>query len=326
LIPPGRRSVKRLILALPVFVALGAAATPSVAATPPGASTGGATSVAPQTATLNGRVNPHGRPTAFYFRYGTTTAYGKRTSTGGAGSGTHTRSVSAGLTGLRPNTTYHYRLVAFSTAGTQTGGDRKFKTRQIPTTSSIAASPNPAVFGAAVSVAGALTGPSVGGKLVALQSKPFPFTAPFQQVGNTVVTTPQGGYSFLVPGVVTSQLRVVEKSKPSVTSQTITENIALATTLHARRSRSNRHRVRFYGRVSPARVGNAVLIQRKLRRRWKTIGLTLTRGRSPNFSVFSKRLRLGHSGRFRVVVRTTGGDYVDGTSPEVRVRLRHRRR
>src|SRR3954447_8349403 len=289
----GRRHVKRLISALPVVVVvLGAGATNSAAATPPAASTRGATAIAPQTATVNGRVDPQGRPTAFYFRYGTTTAYGKRTSTGSAGAGTHSRSVSAALTALRPNTTYHYRLVAFSTAGTRTGGDRKFKTLQIPTTSSIAASPNPVKFGSLVSVAGSLTGPSVGGKLVALQSKAFPFAGPFQQAGNTVVTTAQGGYSFVVPGVVTAQLRVVEKSKPSVTSQTITENVALATTLHARRSRSHRHRVRFYGRVRPARVGNAVLVQRKLRRRWKTIGLTLTRRRSAAFSVFTKRLRL----------------------------------
>jgi hypothetical protein len=317
--------VKRLIPALPVLVALGAGATTSVAATPPGVSTGNATAVATQSATLHGRVTPHGVPTAFYFRYGTTTKYGHRTSTRSAGSGTHSRSVFGLLSGLRPNTTYHYRLVAFSTAGTRAGGDRRFKTRQIPTTSSITVSPNPVRFGSLVSIAGSLTGPSVGGKRVALQTRSFPFTGPFQQVGNTVVTTPQGGYSFVVPGGITALLRVVEKSKPSVTSQTITENVTLAATIHARRSRSNRHRVRFYGRVRPARVGNAVLIQRKLRRRWKTIGITLTRGRSPGHSIFSKRLRLGRSGRFRVVVRTTGGDYVDGTTRELRVRLRRRR-
>jgi hypothetical protein len=318
--------VQRLIAALPVFVVLGVGATASAAATPPGASTGGTTAVAPQTATVHGKVNPHGAPTAFYFRYGTTTGYGHRTTTTSAGSGTRARSVSAPLAGLRPNTTYHYRLVAFSTAGTRSGGDRAFKTKQIPTTSSILASPNPVAFGGLVSVAGSLTGPSVGGKLVALQSKPFPFTGAFQQVGNTVVTNPQGGYSFVVPGFITAQLRVVDRSKPSVTSQTITESVALATTIHARHFRKGSRRVRFYGRVRPARVGNAVLIQRKLRKRWKTIGLTLTRARNGTFSVFSKRLRLGHSGTFRVVVRTTGGDYVDGTSPEVRVHLRHRRR
>jgi hypothetical protein len=73
-------------------------------------------------------------------------------------------------------------------------------------------------------------------------------------------------------------------------------------------------------------VGNAVLIQRKLRRRWKTIGLTLTHPGNAAFSFFSKRLRLGRGGTFRVVVRTTGGDFVDGTSREVRILLlRHRR-
>src|SRR4051812_19727150 len=148
-----RRNVKRLISALPVLFVLGAGAPAAAAATPPGASTGGATAVAPQTATVHGKVNPHGAPTAFYFRYGTTTKYGHRTTTTSAGSGTKTRSVSAPLAGLRPITTSHSRLVAFSTAGTRTGGDRTFKTKQIPTTSSIAVSPNPVAFGGLISYA-----------------------------------------------------------------------------------------------------------------------------------------------------------------------------
>jgi hypothetical protein len=320
--------VNRVVLAVVVALAtLAATAAGALAATAPSASTGRASAVTPQTATVNGRVNPHGAPTAFYFQFGQTTRYGKRTSTGDAGSGGSSRAVSAPLAGLRPNTTYHYRLVAFSSRGTARGGDRKFKTPQIPTTSSISASPNPAAFGGTVSVAGSLTGPNIGGKQVALQGRPFPYTGQFQQIGNTVLTNPQGGYSFLFPALTTTQLRVSEKSKPSVMSQTITENVALATTLHLRRSRRSRHRIRFFGRVRPARVGNAVLIQRKLRRRWKTIGLSLTHTGNAGFSFFSKRLRLGRGGTFRVVVRTTGGDYVDGTSRNVRILLlRHRHR
>jgi hypothetical protein len=76
--------------------------------------------------------------------------------------------------------------------------------------------------------------------------------------------------------------------------------------------------------VAPARVGNAVLIQRRTRKGWKTVRLTLTRAKTPTFSKFSRRLRLHRGGRFRAVVRTTGGDYVDGATRTVRVRLRRR--
>lgn len=316
--------MNRLVPAVVVALAtLAATAAVALAATAPSASTGRASAVTPQTATLNGRVNPHGAPTAFYFQFGRTASYGRRTGSGDAGSRNSSRAVSAPLAGLSPNTTYHYRVVAFNSRGSAQGGDRKFKTPQIPTTSSISASPNPVVFGRTVSVAGSLTGPSIGGKQVALEGRPFPYTGPFQQIGNTALTNPQGGYVFFFQGLTTMQLRVNERSKPSVVSQMITENVALASTLHLRRSRRSRHLIRFFGRVKPARVGNAVLIQRKLRRRWKTIGLTLTHPGNAAFSFYSKRLRLGRGGTFRVVVRTTGGDFVDGTSREVRILLLH---
>ena len=178
-----------------------------------------------------------------------------------------------------------------------------------------------------VSIAGTLSGPDVGGKKVGLESNPFPFTGPFQQVGNTVVTTPQGAYGFAVPATVTSQFRIVNQSKPAVTSPIIVENVALAATLRVRRLHGGRRRVRFTGHVVPARVGNAVLIQRRTRRGWATVGVGLTRAKTATYSRFSRRLRLRRTGIYRAVVRTTGGDYVDGASRSVRVspRRHHRR-
>src|ERR1019366_5013565 len=40
--------------------------------------------------------------------------------------------ASAKLTGLKPNTTYHYRVVATSMAGTSAGVDRSFSTSAVP--------------------------------------------------------------------------------------------------------------------------------------------------------------------------------------------------
>ena len=306
------------------LAALAGGATSAAAATPPAVKTGGASAVTQQTATIKGAINPRGLPTAFYFQFGATTAYGTRTTTGNAGAGTKSVAASAPLTALRPNRTYHYRLVAFSTAGTTRGADRTFKTLQIPTALALSASPNPVVYGGLTSVVGALTGPDIAGKQVAIQGKPFPFSGPFQQIGNSVITTPQGGYSFLIPVLVTAQLRVVDESKPSIVSPTIMQSVALATTLRVRRSHRHRRLVRFSGRVAPPRVGNAVLIQRKGRKGWKTVRLALTRAKTATYSVFSRRVRLRRGGRFRAVVRTIGGDYVDGVSHSRHIRLRRR--
>jgi hypothetical protein len=306
------------------LAAFACCATTAVAATPPAVKTGAASALTQQTATIKGSINPRGVPTAFYFQFGPTSAYGTRTTTGDAGAGTKTIAASAPLTALKPNTTYHFRLVAFSTAGTTRGADRAFKTLQIPTALALTSSPNPVVYGGVISVAGALTGPDISGKQVALQGRPFPYTGPFQQIGNSVLTTAQGGYSFLFPILITTQLRVLDQSKPSIISPTIIQSVALAATLHARRSHRHRGRVRFTGRVTPPRAGNAVLIQRRRHGNWKTVRIGLTRAKTAAYSVFSRRLRLHRGGKFRAVVRTVGGDYVDGVTRTVKVRLRRR--
>jgi len=82
-------------------------------------------------ATLSGTVNPYGLSTTYYFQWGPTTSFGNTTPTQSAGSGTSDLAVSANLTGLAPNTTYHYRLVAVNSAGTNYGVDTTFKTKSI---------------------------------------------------------------------------------------------------------------------------------------------------------------------------------------------------
>jgi phosphodiesterase/alkaline phosphatase D-like protein len=69
-------------------------------------------------ATVSGTVNPNGQATTWHVEYGTSTSYGSRTANVNAGSGTGNASVSASLSSLAPGTTYHYRVVATSSAGT----------------------------------------------------------------------------------------------------------------------------------------------------------------------------------------------------------------
>src|ERR1700730_2883073 len=97
---------------------------------PPTVKTEPASSLAPTTATLNGLVNPNGfEVTECKFEYGTTTSYGKAATCSPApGSGTGNVAVSAALTGLTENTTYHFRIVAKNAGGTSEGADAEFKT------------------------------------------------------------------------------------------------------------------------------------------------------------------------------------------------------
>lgn len=100
----------------------------SAAASPPSATSGPPSSVGESSATVNGTVNPNGQSTTYYFRYGTTTSYGLQTTPAGAGSGTGMVAVHAALDGLSPSTTYHYQLMATSSAGTTNGADETLTT------------------------------------------------------------------------------------------------------------------------------------------------------------------------------------------------------
>jgi hypothetical protein len=109
-----------------------ASAGAATAATAPTASTGPVATVAPTAATVSGSVNPNGTATTWYVEYGTSTSYGTKTAAASAGSGTSSQAVSASLSSLKPGTTYHYRFVATSSAGTGHGADGILTTSAVP--------------------------------------------------------------------------------------------------------------------------------------------------------------------------------------------------
>ncbi len=80
--------------------------------------------------TLSGSVNPEGTATTYRFEYGTTTAYGTNVPVpdASAGSGSAAVPVSEGVTGLLPNTIYHFRLSAHNSGSPVTSADRTFTT------------------------------------------------------------------------------------------------------------------------------------------------------------------------------------------------------
>ena len=84
----------------------------------------------PSSVTLNGTVNTdeEGEATCS-FEYGTSTAYGQSAACSEAvPSGNTPAPVSASVTGLQPDTVYHYRLDATNANGTNKGPDEQFKT------------------------------------------------------------------------------------------------------------------------------------------------------------------------------------------------------
>jgi hypothetical protein len=94
---------------------------------PPVVTTDPATFIASFSATLNSLLDPHGLTTSFHFQYGTTTGYGLTTAPQSQSGDTY-RNVSANISNLTANTTYHFRSVASNTAGTTFGSDRTFVT------------------------------------------------------------------------------------------------------------------------------------------------------------------------------------------------------
>jgi hypothetical protein len=118
-----------VLLAGLLLLAVGAGVAGAAA---PGANTGPVSAVGANSATAGGTVNPRGLSTNWYVEYGTTTSYGKKTTTKNAGAGTADVAVSGSLTGLAPGTTYHYRLVATNTDGTARGADGIFTTTSTP--------------------------------------------------------------------------------------------------------------------------------------------------------------------------------------------------
>jgi hypothetical protein len=101
----------------------------------PIATTVAAAPVSAHSATLNGVAGPNwpnGDRTSYLFQYGRTTAYGKSSRTGTIPRGPAATSVSATIGGLRPSTTYHFRIVAFNPDGRVVGADKKFTTAPVP--------------------------------------------------------------------------------------------------------------------------------------------------------------------------------------------------
>jgi hypothetical protein len=321
--PPVRRRTGRrtaLLGAIAALLALATAGPAAAAASAPAVSTGGPRDIGYASAVLTGTVDPSGADTSYYFQYGPTKAYGGQTAIADAGSGSKPMSISLPVSGLQPITVYHYRLVAVNAGGATLGDDRTLLTTKVPLSLAILASPNPVVFGGPVVIQGTLSGTGNASREVVLRANAFPFTAGFQDVGNTVLTNATGGFSFtLLDASLVTQFQVVTTTNPVVASPVTTENVAVQVTSHVAKAR-RRGFARIYGTVTPAETGQQVGILRIAHGRGVLAGGTVLKANgTTTSSSFSRVVRI-QKGVYRVLIRVVGAGQISSYGQPLLIR------
>jgi hypothetical protein len=319
---PGRR-LKMLLAVLMLALVAPAAAQ---AATKPDVHTGGASLVTFSSARIAGQVTPNGAATTYFFQYGTTSLYGAQTPETAAGSGSKAVPEIADLGGLAPATKYHYRIVARNAKGLTKGSDRTFTTKKQPLGVTLAANPNPVGFNSPTTLAGQLTGTDNGGRQVVLQSNPYPYTQGFQNQGNPQVTDANGNFAFPLLSVpFNTEYRVQMPAKPAVVSPVVAVSVAPRITAYANHKKVTRgKRVRIHGVVRPRRDGGQIAIQKFKHHQWVTITGTILKARDAGSSKYSRRVRIVHSGAYRVFTGGPDGAYGTNVSRTLHIKVRHR--
>lgn len=175
---------------------------------------------------------------------------------------------------------------------------------------SIAAKPNPIVYGGTVSIEGRLTSAARAGKNVILEGDPFPYDGSYSNAGDAT-TGASGNYSFAERPGLNTRYRV---RQGNLLSPVLTVRVRTRVGLRVSdRTPDRRERVRFFGRVCPEHIGTLVRVQRRAAGRWITIARTRTRA-AARCSSYSRRARVFRDGLYRSVV-AGHGDHARGVSP-----------
>lgn len=223
-------------------------------------STGGTSHETTTSATLAGAVNPRTFATTYYFQYGPSIAYGAQSTPVSLPAGTVSVKVSKPVIGILVG--YHYRLVATNADGTSFGHDRTVS----PTKATKPAFALPKLFqptplGGAFLFKGRLIGVGNVNRQIVLQGTPYPYTAPYTNVGAPIATGAGGVFAFSVPNLTRStKFRVSRVGTPALYSPVVPETVSVLVTLKVRSS-SRKGLVRLYGTVTPSAVGAHVFFQ-----------------------------------------------------------------
>jgi len=302
------------VVVLAAAVALIAPATASAAA--PGVAVRAESNVTFNSVFVNARIDPNNIRTTYFVRFGLTKLYGLETAHQEAGSGGAPRDVSIPLTGLAPDTRYHYRVIAVNENGAITRSqDQTFRTRKQPLGVTLVATPAAVAPNAPTVLTGQLTGTNNANRDVRVEASQWPYTTGFAQIGNRIVTDSLGNFTFNVLNVpFNTQFRVALAQRPEVVSPVVVVAVPMAVKTDIRTVKTFRHskKVRFKGTVAPAPVSPSLVVQKKRDGLWTTIASAGKWTASATGLTFKKKVRIGKSGQFRLVAQDTAGKYAAG--------------
>ena len=312
--------------------------------------TGGVSHISGTSAELEGTVNTEGFATSYLFEYGPTVAYGHKSKEAVVPIPNPPKPVKVGqtVTGLLPG--YHYRIVGFYTnragvrLGPFPGADKSFTGGKAGKLKFIVAKGKEeqisAVYGSLLSLTGSLTGLGKENKPMSLQSTPFPFTAPFTQVGGNVLSTRTGSFTFDVPRISeNTEFRFLALDPRPVYSPVVQVHVTPRIVVHVR-SAGHTGLYRIYGTVAPSRTGAGVVLQKLTPQKANSkrsgprpvsVGSTTLKRAKSSLSRYSMIVSLSGTFRYRVFVRLPKGALDSGHSANVLIRaprgttIKHRR-
>jgi hypothetical protein len=174
----------------------------------------------------------------------------------------------------------------------------------------LAAQPNPVVFGRSVTLSGKLTGPNNDAKTVNVEADPFPYDS-FSTVASAT-TNATGDYSLTQKPTVNTRYRARQGGNESAI-----ETVLVRPGVRLRLSDSTPARgqkVRFFGRVCPEHDGATLAIQRRFATGYRTVRrTTLQDVVGSTCSSYKRSFRVFRDGRFRSVI-AGHGDHATGRS------------
>jgi hypothetical protein len=307
------------------------------------AATNPAIAVSDHAATLKGLVTPDSSATAYYFDWGTTTAYGTQTTVTYVSTPAIAQVVKAKLTGLAPGTLYHYRLVAGQGVQVSFGLDLTFKTSAGDADE---AEPTGDQGGSGETSGGL---PTPGGDPLGDLTSPVPGTASKPVEGESVgVSRGSGSVRVKVPGA--SRFAVLTAGAPVPVGSTIDARRGTAKLVTAVGSNGDTQSASFRGGIFQVRQSGASRGMTDIYLRGGGFSACRRAGRHARVAVSAARKRRrhrtvrhlwgrDHHGRFRTHGRNaiatvrgtewTVADRCDGTLTKVRrgaVSVRDRRR
>ena len=275
---------------------------------PPVVQTGSAQGASTNGATLTGSVNPQGSSTSWYFQYGPSASYGSKTSSKSAGSGTAATGVSSAITSLKAGTTYHYRLVGSSNAGTTYGSDVTFTTVAAVT---IASSTVQLVYGHSATLSGAVSSRQ-SGVTVTILAEAFGTTS-FKTVG-TALTGAGGSWTYQAKPTIQT---AYEANTPDGTSSPVTIGVRPAMSLRVITQRRLTTRVVAGSSFRGRQVQLQVLLSGD---RWKTVAKARLNSKSSATFASSKLPHGSSTVRVAMSVNQAGRGYLGAFSRTISYR------